>query len=225
MTVNIFPIPIGVDTVYIVQDQGVILIDGGDPGHMGKFMAGMRKLSVDPQDIGLIALTHGHYDHIGLAKEIKDISGAMILMNRQDIHLIGEMPPPQPAGFTNWGKFVIEYIKISTKSVHIPTFSVDIETDEEDISLADYGISGKVVYTPGHTSGSVSILLESGEVFVGDLAMNMFPLRLSPGLPIFGDDKQIIKKSWRKLLKLGVKTVYPAHGKPFPAEVLKNTVK
>lgn len=54
--------------------------------------------------------------------------------------------------------------------------------------------------------------------------MNMFPMRLSPGLPIFGDDIQVVKQSWRKLLDMGAKTVYPAHGKPFPAEILKKTV-
>ena len=84
----------------------------------------------------------------------------------------------------------------------------------------EYGIPGKVIYTPGHSWGSVSVLMDSGEAFVGDLAMNMLPMRLNPGLPVFGDDFQIIKKSWRKLLDMGAKTVYPAHGKSFPVEIL-----
>jgi glyoxylase-like metal-dependent hydrolase (beta-lactamase superfamily II) len=54
--------------------------------------------------------------------------------------------------------------------------------------------------------------------------MNMFPLRLSPGPPIFGDDVQVVIASWRKLLDMGVKTIYPAHGKPFPAEVMRKAV-
>ena len=91
---------------------------------------------------------------------------------------------------------------------------------DEDISLLDYGIPGKVVYTPGHSWGSVSVLLKSGDAFVGDLAMNMPPMRLKPGLALFGDDIQVVKQSWRKLLDMGAKTVYPAHGKPFPIEKL-----
>jgi len=66
----------------------------------------------------------------------------------------------------------------------------------------------------------VSVVLESGEAFVGDLAMNMFPMRLSPGLPIFGDDMQAVRDSWRKLHEMGVRMVFPAHGKPFAAEVV-----
>jgi glyoxylase-like metal-dependent hydrolase (beta-lactamase superfamily II) len=54
--------------------------------------------------------------------------------------------------------------------------------------------------------------------------MNMLPMRFSPGLPIFGDDLRVVKESWRKLLKMGVKHVYPAHGKPFSAEVMAAAV-
>jgi glyoxylase-like metal-dependent hydrolase (beta-lactamase superfamily II) len=54
--------------------------------------------------------------------------------------------------------------------------------------------------------------------------MNMLPMRLSPGLPIFGDDIHIVKKSWQKLLDMGARMVFPAHGKPFPVEALKGAL-
>jgi hydroxyacylglutathione hydrolase len=224
MSIDIFPIPINFDTVYLVRGNRLIVIDGGDPGHFVKFINGIKKYSIDPKDIKLIVLTHGHWDHIGLTKEIQDISGSRILMNQQDIPLIDDIPPSQPPGFTIWGKIIIELLKLATRSVRIPQFSVSVETGDEDISLAEYGIPGTVVHTPGHSPGSVSIVLECGEVFVGDLAMNMFPMRMSPGLPIFGYDMQIVKNSWRKLLAMGVRTVYPAHGKPFSAEIMKKAV-
>ena len=52
--------------------------------------------------------------------------------------------------------------------------------------------------------------------------MNRFPLRLKRGLPlpIFAEDLRSLKTSWRRLLELGAETVYPAHGKPFSAEVI-----
>ncbi len=96
--------------------------------------------------------------------------------------------------------------------------------NENDVSLADYGIPGKIIHTPSHSSGSVSVLLETGEAFVGDLAMNALPLRFSPGLPVFGDDVDRVKKSWRLLLEQGAKTVYPAHGKPFSADVIEKAL-
>lgn len=48
--------------------------------------------------------------------------------------------------------------------------------------------------------------------------MNAFPLRLTPGRPILGDDPEVMADNWRGLLDAGAKRVYPAHGPPFPAE-------
>ena len=95
---------------------------------------------------------------------------------------------------------------------------------EDDYDLSQYGIPGKIIHTPGHSPGSLSVLLDTGEAFVGDLAMNMAPLRFTPGLPIFGDDIGSIKHSWGKLLERGVKTVYPAHGKPFDVKIIKEAL-
>ena len=67
----------------------------------------------------------------------------------------------------------------------------------------------------------MSILLENGDAIVGDLAMNAKYLRLSPGIPIFAEDVSLIKPSWIKLLDLGAKIIYPAHGNPFSADVFR----
>lgn len=220
MAINIYPIPMGFDTVYALRGEGVILIDGGDPHKMANFTRGVERVSSKPEEIRLIVLTHGHWDHIGSATDIKDFTGAKVLMHQRDMHLLDDIHPSQPPGFTLWGKVIIALLKLYTNLIRIPTFEVAIIAGDEEISLVEYGIPGKVVYTPGHSWGSVSVLLDSGEAFVGDLAMNMFPMRLTPGLPIFGDDILIVKKSWQKLMDMGAKMVYPAHGKPFPVERL-----
>ena len=220
MAINIYPIPMGFDTIYAVRGEGVILIDGGDPQRIERLKEGVERASIKPEDIRLIILTHGHWDHIGSAKDIKAWTGAKIMLHQRDMHFLDETHPSQPPGFTLWGKTIIAILKLYTQFVHIPTFEVDIVAGDEEISLEEYGIPGRVVYTPGHSWGSVSILLDSGEAFVGDLAMNMPPMRLNPGLAIFGDDILLVKKSLRKLLDKGAKTIYPAHGKPFPVERL-----
>jgi glyoxylase-like metal-dependent hydrolase (beta-lactamase superfamily II) len=95
---------------------------------------------------------------------------------------------------------------------------------DEEYSLESYGIQGKLIYTPGHSSGSMSLLLDTGDAFVGDLAFGWFPMRIGPGMPIFAEDTNaisVIKESWRKLLFNGAKQIYPAHGKPFNANVLE----
>jgi hydroxyacylglutathione hydrolase len=222
--IGIHPIHMGVDTIYAVRGEGVILIDGGDPHKLANFKKGIEEVSIRPEEIQLIVLTHGHWDHIGSTKEIKELTGAKVLLHQGDMNLLVEASPSLPSGFTGWGKIISALLRLYSPFIRIPTFEVDIVAGDDEIPLVEYGIPGKVVPTPGHSWGSVSVLLESGEAFVGDLAMNMFPLRLSPGLPIFGDDVQVVIASWRKLLDMGVKTIYPAHGKPFPAEVMRKAV-
>jgi len=224
MGISIFPIHMGLDTVYAVKGDGVIVIDGGDPHRLKNFKKGIAEASISPEEVRLILLTHGHWDHIGSAQDIKDLTGAKTLIHKRDMHFLEDNKTSQPPGLTSWGKILIGLMKLASPFIKPPTFEVDIVVGDDDISLAEYGIPGKVIHTPGHSWGSVSVLLEGGEVFVGDLAMNTFPMRLSPGLPIFGDDIQLVKESWRKLLAEGAKTVYPAHGKPFPADVMRDVI-
>ena len=137
---------------------------------------------------------------------------------------LDETRPSQPPVLTLWGKTIIALLKLYSPLIRIPAFDVDLIVDDEGMSLEEYGIPGRVIHTPRHTWGSLSVLLDSGEIFVGDLAMNKLPMRLNPGLPIFGDDIQIVKASWKKVLEMGAKTVFPAHGKSFPADVMREAV-
>lgn len=224
MSFSIYPIEMGFDTVYVVKGESVILIDGGDPHKLDVFQEGLKKASINPKDIQFIILTHGHWDHIGFTREIKELTGAKVLIHQKDMKFLKEKYPSQPPRFTLLGKSIIALLKLYSPFIRIPSCDVDVVVGDECLSLTEYGIPGKVVHTPGHTWGSVSVVMESGESFVGDLAMNKFPMRTSPGLPVFGDDMQIVKKSWSKLFDMGAKMVYPAHGKSFPVDVIQDAV-
>jgi len=99
---------------------------------------------------------------------------------------------------------------------------VDIILSDEDYPLKEFGIQGKILFTPGHSRGSISVVLDTGEAFVGDSAMSGFPLTIGPNLPVFAEDLSLLKESWTKLIDNGAKTIYPGHGKPFPIEKLIN---
>jgi glyoxylase-like metal-dependent hydrolase (beta-lactamase superfamily II) len=92
--------------------------------------------------------------------------------------------------------------------------------DDQGMSLAEFGIRGRVIHTPGHTLGSVSLLLESGEAFVGDLGA-AGRRGSSPRLSPAGNSPVQMVESWRKLLAAGARTVYPGHGPAFRAEAMR----
>ena len=198
----------------------MILVDSGMPGEFNKFSNGLKDLNIDPKEIKAMVITHTHWDHIGCAKMIKDLTGAKVIVQKYEKEILLNGDPVIPPAVTLWGKILGALVKKMSKKFSIEPCEVDIVIGEEDYSLEEFGIKGKIVFTPGHSPGSISVLLDSGDAFVGDLAMNGLPLTIRPGLPIFAEDLDAVKNSWRKLINKGVKKIYPAHGKPFLVEKL-----
>jgi glyoxylase-like metal-dependent hydrolase (beta-lactamase superfamily II) len=69
------------------------------------------------------------------------------------------------------------------------------------------GIAGEVVHTPGHSDDSVSLVLDSGIAFTGDLTSEQM---------IATEDPVVVARSWQALRDRGVRTIYAGHGEPRP---------
>lgn len=99
-----------------------------------------------------------------------------------------------------------------------PRLKADLVLGNNDQSLSEFGIDGKIIFTPGHTHGSVSVLLDSGEAFVGCLIHNKAPFVFKPSLPIYAMDISLLKESLKMMIDRGAKILYPGHGKPVPVQ-------
>ncbi len=221
MKLSIHPIALGVTNCYIIRHEGMLLVDSGVPKKAGSFKKALDKLNISADEIQLILITHAHWDHIGSAKEIKELTGAKLALHDNEKEWLEKPAMHIPPGVTRWGRTLSKILSLATKNMKLQSVSVDITLTNNNVSLVDWGIPGEIIYTPGHSPGSVSLLLDSGDAFVGDLAMNAFPMRFSPGLPIFADSLETVKESWKLLLNRGAKVIYPAHGKPFSADIMK----
>ena len=226
MSTQIYPVRFGINRCYLIREEGVIMIDGGPPKKLKAFQKFIGGIPIRPEDIRLIVLTHGDFDHVGSAGEIRSLTGAKIAIHENDRETFEKALHHFPTGTTAWGRSLRFILNPVTKVLFkFPGQKADIVLDNSDYPLHDFGINGRIVYTPGHTSGSVSVLLESGDAFVGCLAHNNLPFRLKPGLPIFADDIEEVKRNWKRVIERGAKTIYPAHGDPFPVEIIKKILK
>lgn len=224
MDTEIHRLSLGICNCYLVKQEGLILIDGGAPKQLENFRRKMAALSIKPQDISLLLLTHGHWDHIGSASDLKGLTDCQVAVNHREKHWVERALKPIPPGVGPWGVVLAFMARVMASRATFPGAKVDLALGDEQLSLEPFGINGKVLHTPGHSSGSMSLLLNAGEAFVGDLAMNGLPMRIGPGMPFLAEDTDAIKASWRLLLDNGATMIYPAHGKPFSADVLKKAL-
>jgi hydroxyacylglutathione hydrolase len=223
MSFSFHRIPIGICNCFLLRGEKTILVDAGAQGGLPSFIRSMKKLNVDPKSIDLILLTHGHWDHITCLNEIREMTQAKVAVHAKDQYMVESGEPPFPDGTTPYGRFMSWAAK-KILHPHLPKIKVDMVLDDEGWSLNEYGIPGKVVYTPGHSQGHCSILLDSGDAIVGDLAMNAWYLRLTPGLPVLADDIHMVVQSWKNILPMGIKRIHPAHGMDFPVEVMQKEI-
>ena len=215
---------LGFVNCYLIRQEGLILVDSGIPNKGKSILKRLKGWSIEPEDVSLIFVTHGHFDHIGSLAELKDLAGCQIAVNAHEKDWLEQGLKPLPPGASTWGKIMSIFNKIFTPFIKLAPASVDLTLDDREFSLESYGIHGKVIYTPGHSPGSMSLLLDTGDAFVGDLAVNGLPLRIGPGMPIFAEDVAALKESWRLILDSGARQIYPGHGKPFTAEELQRAL-
>ncbi|MFH0757295.1 MAG: MBL fold metallo-hydrolase [Bacteroidota bacterium] len=218
MALQIIPFQSGVNTCFIVKDKGAIMIDAAWAKDGSSFTKLLAKEGMTPKEIKLIILTHGDFDHVGGTKVLKEVTGAAVAIHEKDRKNLEEGIFHWPEGVTWWGRISRALLKpLLMKKRGFPGVKADLVLGNNDQSLEEFGIAGKIIYTPGHTFGSVSVLLDSGEAFVGCLAHNKFPFVLKPGLPIYAKDITLVKKSLKMVIDLGAKILYPGHGNPIPA--------
>lgn len=205
----------GVNCYLVKTGSGYVLIDTGWPFKRADLDKEIESAGCKPGDLELIILTHGDFDHSGNAARLRDRYGAKIAMHRREAEMVekGDMMVSRknrPIVF----RIFFGMVKLYGRLTRFCRFKPDL-TVEEGTDLSGYGFDARVVELPGHSTGSIGILTGDGDLFCGDLVMHD-----KPALHSITDDAADLKASVEKVKSLGVKTIYPGHGSPFPPELL-----
>jgi glyoxylase-like metal-dependent hydrolase (beta-lactamase superfamily II) len=164
------------------------LVDLGWPGTLGRFKANLTRMDIPLAEIRYGLATHYHIDHAGLGEELKRAGVPLLVLDVQ-VEAIPRMK--------TWTKPDDNYLDIT------PEGNVVISFAESRSRLADIGMAGEILHTPGHSDDSVSLLLDNGSVFTGDLPPERYATE---------SEMPAVSASWDLLRERGARRVYPAHG-------------
>ena len=212
---EVVPIKLGLSSVFLLKAARPVLVDAGAKNDMPALEAALAAQGVKVQDLAAVIVTHAHSDHAALAAEIKRRSGAILVLGEGDVGMAhdGHNDELKP---TNLMARILKRFAIDP--VYEP-FTPDVQVQGE-LDLTRFGIAGRAVQMPGHTAGSLVVLLDDGRAFVGDMMLGGWMggavFASQAGEHYFHADLARNRANIAKLLHLPlhVKTFYLGHGGP-----------
>lgn len=220
---GIVTVPAGLSNVHLVPlARGLMIVDTGYPLPRlpERILGAAQALGYSPRQVQLILLTHGHVDHAGNAARLRRMTGAPIALHPADGQMAQRGGHGIPEGRGPRGRVMAATLSRLPILCRFEPFTPDVWL-EEGQGLADLGVEGYVIHTPGHSAGSVSLLLEEGEALIGDALVHQG--RVS--FPLYWENREQAQESALKLARLKPETLHTGHGTRFGRDELEQFVE
>ncbi len=206
--------------VIIKGENQYIMVDTGPEQKMNELLEQFRLHNIESEKIKLIILTHTHYDHTGNLQELKELTGAKVVVNRREAECLRTGLMPIPCGTSFFSRMIVGIGDFLMPGYASPRpFEADIFVDYE-FDLSPWGVKGKIIHTPGHTEGSQSVVIGS-HCIAGDCFFNVKGIVYPP----FANNQAQLLETWQKLFDMGIETIYPGHGPRFASDKAKKTLE
>ena len=167
--------------------NGKLLVDCGWPGTLPQFIKVLQRKGILLNEFKYLLVTHFHPDHAGLTQELKNQGIKFVLLECQ-IDFIAQLT--ELFRTKNY-----PYVEIKQQDSFI------LKIEESRKFLADIGLNGEIIHTPGHSDDSVTLILDEGFAFTGDLHPSFMNI----------DDVKT-RASWDKIHQHKIKRIFPGHG-------------
>ena len=178
------------NTYFLKGKHGGLLIDTDYAGMLQGFFKAIKAAGISVADISYVVATHYHPDHIGIIGDLQKLGVKLLIIDVQmsAIHSSDELFAREKH---------IDYTPIDENSAYV------IKCKESRAFLDGLGINGEIIHTPSHSGDSISIILDDGNCFLGDLE----PIEYLDAY----DNNPALQNDWDELMKHEPKHVYYAH--------------
>jgi glyoxylase-like metal-dependent hydrolase (beta-lactamase superfamily II) len=193
-----------INSFLLEDDDGTLtLVDAGLKRADKKVLAALAGLGKAPEDVHRIVLTHAHPDHAGGLAAVQRATDATVHAHDRDAVYLQRGKPPQRDASRISGR-LMSLIPSSFEKV-------DVAETFQDGELLPIGGGLRIVHTPGHSPGHVSLLHEpTGVLITGDAIFNLRGLRYSPAM--FCTDIPLSRQTADRLGELEDAVVAFTHG-------------
>ena len=214
---KIFQVLSGRSNVYLYcNSKQTFLIDTGKTNRFQQLIKNIKSLGI--QKIDWLILTHTHYDHCQNTAALKEHFNCKIALHKNAAGFVQKGYNPLPNGTSLFTKLIaVIGRQIGEKKFGFVKFNPDVILQNsfhfEEI---------EVIYTPGHSSDSICIIIENEIGIVGDSMFGVFTNSIYP--PYANNVDQLIK-SWSDIIKTNCHTFLPGHGNPIDINLLSKQYK
>ncbi|MEG0249272.1 MAG: MBL fold metallo-hydrolase [Peptostreptococcus sp.] len=203
--------------VVLISEKDTVLVDCGYMGFLPLLEEAMLREGIDPSSLTKVVITHHDDDHVGALYELKEkypnievvsseIESDYIEQSKKSLRLIQaeEMLNEMPEDEKEFGRQFCESLK--------KIMPVDVDIKVKDGEYFDWAGGCRIIATPGHMPGHISLYLEeSNSVVTGDAAV-VEDGELVVANPHFTLDLEKAEESLRKLKDIKADTYYCYHG-------------
>jgi hydroxyacylglutathione hydrolase len=204
-----------VNVFLLKAGDGYILVDTGVSRQWPRLETELVQSGCLPDRLKLVIVTHGDFDHAGNCAALQSKYRAKIAMHPGDMDMVRTGVPVKRKIKGIMGRLLLWIGGRAVKG--FTTFQPDILLEDGQV-ISGYGLTAKIIHTPGHTKGSIAILTDDGLLFVGDTLSNRF----QPGFPPLIENEDELHRSLEILKKTGAKVLYPGHGGIFTFDDLSS---